>query len=169
MRPPALGRGLPLSEQAYLELGETTERIELFDGSLYLTARGRPRHQFIVGRLKEALRPAAQAKGFHLLGAVNLRLGEQRIVNPDVIIARRVDFDDRVVDARAVVLVAEVAPASDEVSRLLKQHFYTAAGIGWYLRIEEETGEPRLHRLADDVPAWPALTRITPTDLLPPD
>ena len=50
MRPPLIGTALPLSEEAYLELGETTERAELFDGNLYLSARGRPRHQFIVGR-----------------------------------------------------------------------------------------------------------------------
>ena len=74
MRPPLTGTALPLSEEAYLELGETTERAELFDGNLYLSARGRPRHQFIVGRLMDALQDGAATSGLSMLGAVNLRL-----------------------------------------------------------------------------------------------
>ena len=46
MPSPVHALGLPLTAEAYLELGETADRIELFDGSLYLSARGRPRHQY---------------------------------------------------------------------------------------------------------------------------
>jgi hypothetical protein len=87
-----------------------------------------------------------------------------------VIITRLIDIDEPVVDARAAVLVAEVASRSDEVSRLLKHHFYAAAGIPWYLRVEQETGALHLHRLAAcGVTAWPAIAALTPEDLLPPD
>ena len=122
--------------KAYLELGETTDRIELFDGSLYLTARGQPRHQFIVGELMDALRPAAEAAGLHLLGTVNLRLRRDRITNPDL-------------------------------SRVLKHQYYAAAGIPWFLLVEEETGTLCLHQLAAcDIMAWPALAALRPEDLL---
>lgn len=169
MRPPVLGTGLPLSEEAYLELGETTERIELFDGSLYLTARGQPRHQFILGKLMDALQPAATASGLHLMGPVNLRLRQDRIANPDLIMTGPIDFDSPVVDARSAVLVAEVASRSDEVVRMLKHHFYAAAGVPWFLLVEEETCVPHLHQLAaSEITAWPAIAALTPEDLLPP-
>jgi hypothetical protein len=169
MRSPVLGTRLPLSEEAYLELGETTERIELFDGSLYLTARGQPRRQFIVGKLMDALQPDATASGLHLIGPVNLRLRRDRITNPDLIMTGPIDFDSPVVDARSAVLVAEVASRSDEVIRMLKHHFYAAAGIPWFLLVEEETGVLHLHQLAaSKITAWPAIAALTPEDLVPP-
>ena len=38
-----------LTEEQYLALGETTERIELIDGLLRRSNRASPRHQFLVG------------------------------------------------------------------------------------------------------------------------
>ncbi|GAA3903729.1 hypothetical protein [Actinoplanes auranticolor] len=76
---------LPMSVDAYLELGETDERIELFDGSLYLSARGHPRHQFIIGRIMDALRAGAAAPGWHLRSVTRpgevLRLEEPLIAD----------------------------------------------------------------------------------------
>ncbi len=162
-------RHLPLSEEAYLRLGETTDRAELFDGSLYLSPRGQPRHQFIVGRLMDALQPPAAAAGLHVLGAVNLRLGKGRIVNPDVVMTRPIGLDEPIVDVRSVALVAEVAARSDEVCRILKHHFYKIAGVPWFLRVDVETGMPHLHRLITNGGAeWPAIDAIQPEDLLPP-
>jgi hypothetical protein len=173
---------LPMSVEAYLELGETDERIELFDGSLYLSARGHPRHQVIVGRIMDALRAGAAASGWHLLGSVNLRLGPQRIANPDMVMTGSIDLDDQLVDARAAFLVAEVASRSDEVSSVLKCHYYAAAAIPWYLLVEQESATLHLYQLSGDHYVECSVTRpgevlhleepltadLVPEDLLPP-
>jgi len=174
---------LPMSVEAYLELGETDERIELFDGNLYLSARGHPRHQFIVGRIMDALRAGAAASGWHLLGPVNLRLGQQRVANPDMIMTRAIDLDDQLVDSCAAVLVAEVASRSEEVSRVLKRHYYAAAGIPWYLLVEQESATLHLYQLRGNHYVEHSVTRpgevlhleepltadVVTEDLLPPD
>src|SRR4051794_16258767 len=92
------GRGLPMTEQEFLALGETSERVELFDGSLYGTPAPTPRHQHISSELKFALRTAARAAGLYIHEAVNVRLQPGRIPIPDLAITHKIDFDELVVD-----------------------------------------------------------------------
>ena len=70
---------------------------------------------------------------------------------PDVVVTSDIDFDELAVDASAVKLVCEIiSPSKAAADRVLKMHYYTAAGIGWYLLVEQETGAPHLYRLAGE-------------------
>ena len=143
--------GRPMSEQQFLALGETPERIELFDGSLHVTPAPTPRHQRMSFELAVVLRPAAQRAGLHTLEAVNVRLRPDRIPIPDLVITSDIDFDELVIDASAVRLVCEViSPSNAATDKVLKMHYYAAAGIPWYLLVEQDTGTLRLFELSGD-------------------
>jgi Uma2 family endonuclease len=142
------GRGLPKTEDEFLALGETPERVELFDGSLYVTPAPTPRHQHMSSELLIALRPAARAAGMHVLEAVNVRLRPGRMPIPDLVIAQDIDFDELIVDASSVRLVCEIiSPSNAAADRVLKMHYYAAAGIAWYLLVEQQTGALHLYEL----------------------
>jgi hypothetical protein len=96
----ALGEhSLPSAENEYLALGETADRIELIDGSLYVIPSPSFRHQSISGRLFAALLPATDAAGLDVFEAINVRLRPGRIPMPDLVIARGADPDGGVLDA----------------------------------------------------------------------
>ncbi|WP_344129103.1 Uma2 family endonuclease [Luedemannella flava] len=98
-----------------------------------------PQHQEVVHHLTTVLDGPADAAGLDVHHVVNVRLGPARIVIPDLVIARPVDPHGRVVDASAVVLVAEVVSAHSAVlDRVLKMHLYAEAGIAWYLVVEPD-------------------------------
>jgi Uma2 family endonuclease len=175
--------GRPMSEQQYLALGETPERIELFDGSLYVTPAPTPQHQYISGELRVALRSAARHAGLTALEAVNVRLRADRIPIPDLVIISDIDFTELVIDASAVRLVCEViSPSNAATDKVLKMHYYAAAGIPWYLLVEQDTGTLRLFELSGDryvehssakvgqtlEMTAPISVVIDPRDLLPP-
>ncbi|MFY1704253.1 Uma2 family endonuclease [Micromonospora sp. WMMA1923] len=137
----------PWTDEEYIALGETSQRVELFDGSLHVTPAPTPRHQRISRKLGNLLEAAAEPAGLDLLEAVNVRLRPGRVVIPDLVMARIIDFDEVYVEAADVRLVCEiVAPGNATTDRVLKMHYHAAAGIDWYLLVEQATGVLRLYR-----------------------
>ncbi|MFF0151362.1 Uma2 family endonuclease [Micromonospora sp. NPDC005203] len=141
-----LGRALPWTESDYLALGETAQRIELLDGGLLIGPSPSVRHQVIVGGLAAALEPGCAAANRSLLPVINLRLNP----NPDLVVVAEQNLTAACVPADAVLLVGEVsAPhTAATIDRVLKPHLYAAAGVGWYLLVEQESLTVNLHQLA---------------------
>lgn len=78
---------------------------------------------------------------------MNVRLRPGRIPIPDLIVTDPVNLDELMIDAAEVHLVCEIVSSSNaSTDKVLKMHYYAAAGIEWYLLVEQKTGVLRLHR-----------------------
>ncbi|GAA4602058.1 Uma2 family endonuclease [Actinoplanes octamycinicus] len=144
----------PWTEADWLALGETHMRIELLDGSLLVTPSASHPHQDISARLWAILEPAARAARLRTRLAVNLRLGRDRFVIPDLIVTggpRVAIFSE----APDVVLTCEItSPGNAALDRTLKMPLYAVARIPWFLLVEPDFADYEsvtlsLHRLKD--------------------
>ncbi|WP_089155386.1 Uma2 family endonuclease [Micromonospora sp. NBS 11-29] len=141
------GHDGPWTDEEYLALGETQQRVELFDGGLHVTPATTPRHQRVQRNLGNLLEAAARRAGMELLETVYVRLRPGRVPIPDLVVTEPIDFDEPMVEARNVRLVCEVvSPHNAATDKVLKMHYYAAAGIDCYLLVEQEDGTLHLYR-----------------------
>lgn len=130
--------GAPLTEADFLALPPDPAPAELWDGNLLVRPRDTARHDRIRAALLAALR--AGRADLAVRGDARLRLRPDRIVAPDLVVTGAAAAHTPVLDAADVRLVGEVVSGpSAAVDRVLKMHGYAAAGIGWYLLVDQET------------------------------
>ena len=155
MREAELNQSKSWTEAEYLALGETENRIELIDGGLRVSPHAHYFHQRISQFLLKNLEAAADTVDLLTTGPHDVRLGPDRIVIPDLIIAER-PVVGPVADAADVVLVMEItSPGNASYDRVDKKRYYAEADIAWYLLVEPDMSDYKsvaLHlcRLAGD-------------------
>lgn len=142
----------PWTEEEYFALGETLDRVELFDGALVVSPSPSSRHQRVSYTLAKAIE-AELRPGTQVVLAVNVRLRPGRVVIPDLVVTA--DVDRTTFDAAEVALICEVvSPSHPSNDRVLKMHLYAEARIPWYLLVEPAEDGPhltlRLYRLSAD-------------------
>ncbi|MEV4642260.1 Uma2 family endonuclease [Actinoplanes sp. NPDC049548] len=141
-----------VTEDEYFALGETPHRTELIDGTVRVLPPLGKRHQHIVFLLAMGLYEAAERAGLLVLQDVNLRLAGGRVVQPDIVVADTDDVGTTVEAAETKLVVEVVSPSNAGTDRLLKPQLYAAAGIDWYMRVEQpqDSVEMHLQRLTGD-------------------
>lgn len=126
------------TEDEFLALGETSSRIELIDGSLWVSPHANGPHQRISRRLAAMIDPEPLNNDKELLCTVDVRLAPNRIVAPDLIVGTFPELFT-VAEAVDVLLVCEItSPSNAAVDRVQKRDFYATAKIGWYLLVEPD-------------------------------
>lgn len=137
----------PWGEADYLGLDNGINRIELISGNLLVSPWPDIAHQIAVSQLFAATRRAALEAGLRVWRNVQVRLAEDTIVIPDLVVVD-VQSTGEVVDSSEVVLLGEVISATTAaIDEVLKSHLYAAARIGWFLTAELDPVTVRLRRL----------------------
>jgi hypothetical protein len=129
------------TEDAFLVLQATKDRIELWDGGLHVdhglwvnptTNNG---HNQIAWLLANQLSAASRGAGLQTVPGPNLQLSPSLLLTPDVAVGRfhRIAAVNHALD---VTLIADVtSPGIDADSRA---RHYAEAGIDWYLLAEPD-------------------------------
>ncbi|MGH3823360.1 MAG: Uma2 family endonuclease [Pseudonocardiaceae bacterium] len=135
------GHAGPWTEREWAALPESMGRVELLDGALVVSPFPAAPHQRLVRNLARALEAAAPA-GFEVFEGLNIRVGRDRIMIPDIVVLNEPGLDAVIFEPDPVALVVEVtSPSNAWVDRLVKPEAYACAGIPYFLRVDlDRTG-----------------------------
>lgn len=144
----------PWTEEDYLALPPGGPKIELVNGGLFVSPAAGKVHQRLMQWLAVLL-DSQSPRELDVVVELNVRVGKEKILIPDVVATYEQGDDVRVHDPAHVLLIAEVlSPSNHGAEWLHKNHLYAKARIPWYLLVEiDDEGRPVLvlQRLDEDV------------------
>jgi Uma2 family endonuclease len=143
----------PWTVDDWMTLPHDGKRYEIIDGSLLVSPVPVVRHQVIAGGLVGMLR-AASPEHLGVVEAVGLRLGPERLLIPDVVVASAevLVSEAATLAPDDVALVIEVvSPSSVAMDNVMKPHLYAKAGIPamWRVALRPAGAEVTVLRLKD--------------------
>jgi len=133
----------PWNEEDLVGLPADTQRYELLEGTLLVNPPPGGAHQLVSLKLASVLYAAA-TPGLVVVEAMGVRLPDDTVFIPDVLVATRdvvVANHSGILDPADVALVVEiVSPGSRTIDRLTKPAVYARAGIASFWRVELHDG-----------------------------
>lgn len=128
-----------VTEEEFLSLPETMQKVELIDGEVIVSPAPSPGHQELVGRLYYALSTWARTRKDVTVGLspVDIRFAPDRILQPDLFVMfERIRRDARGPITRIPELCVEVLSGDRVHDRVTKRMIYAAAGVREYWIVE---------------------------------
>lgn len=128
-----LSRPALVTEEEFLALPESMERIELLDGEVIVSPSPSPWHQELLGRIVGSLRGWAARQErpvFVGLAPLDVRFGSGRILQPGVfVVLAPVSFDDQGPLDRVPEICVEILSTNRSFDRLTKRVVYASSGV----------------------------------------
>jgi Uma2 family endonuclease len=145
----------PWTEDDYFALPDVPSRVELVDGSLLVTPLSSVPHQRLIMAVSILFATACAGSGWESLPGANIRLWQDHIRAPDVVVIRSGMQMLKVAVGDVLVLVEITSPGNFRQDMIVKHGDYAEAGVPFYLRINLHLGvddlTASLFELADGV------------------
>lgn len=138
----ALPWSRPLSAADLSQLPDDGHRYELVDGSLVVTPAPSRRHQEAVARVWRLLEDNRPADLWVGIAPFDVVLSDDTVVQPDVVVARRIDVSDAELTGPPLLAVEVLSPSTARVDLTLKRDRYREAGVASYWVVDPDL--PRL-------------------------
>lgn len=124
-----------VTEEEFLKLPESLDKIELIDGEVFVSPAPTPRHQDVQGRLYARLLVWADAHrpAVVLTAPTDVRFRPDRILQPDVMVfLEAIDLDESPINHVPAVCIEVLSPTNRSHDLLTKRFVYGAAGVQLY-------------------------------------
>lgn len=145
-----LPRGRPLTADDLATMPDDGHRYELVDGTLVVTPSPSRKHQLVSGRLHRLLDAACPDDLLVLAAPTDVRLDDDTVLQPDLLVVVRDEFDDESRPLRPLLVVEILSPSTHHVDVSLKRARYEAARCPVYWVVDPEALELRAWELARD-------------------
>jgi Uma2 family endonuclease len=133
-----LPHGRPLTYDDLASMPDDGHRYELLDGMLIVSPAPRSLHQVIVLELAVVLRAAATSDVITLVAPLDVVLADDTVLQPDVLVARRSDLNERNLAGAPLLAVEVLSPSTRRMDLWTKRMRYEAAGTLAYWVVDPD-------------------------------
>lgn len=131
-------------------LPDDGQRYEIIDGVLVVTPSPLSRHQFVLSGLYDAMRAACPDHLRVVFAPLDVVLGDDTVLEPDLLVARRDQFDRRGLPARPELAVEVLSPSTLVIDRGIKREAFERAGVPAYWLVDPDGPSLTAYELAGE-------------------